>query len=275
MNILYGIADDIGFRPSMEDAHAVWDIEEEGLFSAEVYDGHAGSIAAHAASEMLTPQFLSLLRAERTKSPDDRKLDRELLREAYLTTDQYILNRGTQSGTAVATLHIFGDRFIAANAGDARVVMGTEDGAMQLTLDHKPHLPEERSRIEASGGRVMFYDVPRVQGILAMSRALGDPGLRPYVSAEPRVIEGLLASSNDFAVVACDGVWDVLTPDDVIGIVRKVGDAQRAAERVVADALAAGSTDNVTVIVLDLREQTRHLARETMEILAVLDRASD
>ena len=276
MKIVYGIAEDIGFRPSMEDAHAIWEIEEEDVFSAEVYDGHAGSTAAHLAAEMLTPEFLSLLRAERTKSLDGRRGDRELLREAYLATDAYILTRATDnSGTAAATLHVFGDRFLAANAGDTRVVMGTAQGAMQLTLDHKPHLSDERSRIEALGGRVVFYDVPRVQGVLAMSRALGDLSLKPYVSAEPRVVEGLLAPENDFAIVACDGVWDVLKPGDVISMVRDVGEVTRAAERVVAEALASGSTDNVTVIVLDLRQHTAELARKKMEILAVLDHAGE
>jgi serine/threonine protein phosphatase PrpC len=125
------------------------------------------------------------------------------------------------------------------------------------------------------GGRVVFYDVPRVQGMLAMSRALGDPSLKPYLTAEPRVVEGLLAPENDFAVVACDGVWDVLKPGDVISMVRDVREVARAAKRVVAEALASGSTDNVTVIVLDLRQHTCRMDREKMEILGVLDRANE
>lgn len=275
MKILYGIAEDIGFRPSMEDAHAICEREEEDLFSAEVYDGHAGSMAAHLAAEMLTPEFLSLVRTERGKPPETRNPDRELLREAYLATDRYVVGRATDSGTAAATLHIVGERFFAANVGDARVVLGTTRASVQLTIDHKPGLPEERSRIEALGGRVIQYDIPRVEGVLAMSRALGDRTLKPYVSAEPRVVEGLLGSENDFAVVACDGVWDVFTPDKVMDIVRRAGDTERAAERVVAEALASGSTDNVTVIVLDLRDHTASMAREKMEILAVVDRAND
>jgi protein phosphatase 1L len=259
----------------MEDVHAVWDIQEEGLFSAEVYDGHGGRDAAYAASEMLTPHFLSLSRPERSKQADDRRPDRELLREAYLAADSYMTDRGIASGTAAATFHIMGDRFLAGNAGDSRVVVGTRRDAVQLTLDHKPNVPAECSRIESLGGRVVTHAVPRVQGILAMSRALGDPALKPYVSAEPRIVEGLLGSENDFAVVACDGVWDVLTPHDVIGVARDVGDPQAAAERIVAKALAVGTSDNVTVIVLDLRQHTAELARRKMEILTVLDRAGE
>jgi protein phosphatase 1L len=257
----------------MEDVHAIWDIQEEGLFSAEVYDGHGGRDAAYAAAEMLTPHFLSLLRSERSKQFSDRKPDRELLREAYLAADSYMTDRGIASGTAAATFHIIGDKFLAGNAGDSRVVIGTRRDAVQLTLDHKPNVPAERSRIESLGGWVVTHTVPRVQGILAMSRALGDQQLKPYVSAEPRIIEGLLGSENDFAVVACDGVWDVLKPHDVIGVARDVGDPQAAAERIVAKALGAGTGDNVTVIVLDLRQHTAQLACKKMEIAAVLDHA--
>ena len=275
MNITYGIAEDIGLRPSMEDVHAIRDIPEEGLFSAEVYDGHGGRDAAYAASEMLTPHFLSLLKSEPSKQVYERRPDRELLRKAYLAADSYMTYRSIVSGTATATVHIIGDRFLAANVGDSRVIIGTRRDAVQLTLDHKPNVPAERSRIESLGGLIVTYNVPRVQGILAMSRALGDAALKPYVSAEPRIVEGLLGSENDFAVLACDGVWDVLTPHDVIRIVRDVGDAQPAAERIVAKALAVGSSDNVTVIVLDLRQHTAQLARRKMEILTVLDRAGE
>ncbi len=108
-----------------------------------------------------------------------------------------------------------------------------------------------------------------------MSRALGDQALKPYVSPEPRVVKGLLASENDFAVVACDGVWDVLTPSDVIEVARRADGPQEAAERIVAKALSVGSRDNVTVIVVDLRQYTARIARRKMEIVSVLDRAVD
>lgn len=271
MKILYGVAEEIGFRPSMEDAHAI--LDEEDVFSAEIYDGHGGSMGALLAAESLTPHFLSLLRAERGRHADERTAGRELLRAAYLAADKYICSRLTTSGTAAATFHILDDHFLAANVGDSRVVIGTSAGAVQLTKDHKPGLPEERSRIEALGGRVISWDIPRVEGMLAMSRALGDSELKPYVSPEPRIVEGLFGSENDFVVVACDGVWDVLTLQEVMATVREVTEPNQAAQKIVALALASGSTDNVSVIVLDLRDHTRGLARQQMEIVSVLDRA--
>jgi protein phosphatase 1L len=273
MKIPYGVAEETGFRPSMEDAHAIWD--EEDVFSAEIYDGHGGSMGALLAAESLTPHFLSLLRAEHGRPIDEREPDPEVLRAAYLTADQYICSRATTSGTAAATIHILDDRFLVANVGDSRVVIGTSTGAFQLTVDHKPGLPEERSRIEALGGRVISWDIPRVEGMLAMSRALGDSELKPYVSSEPRIVEGRFGVENDFAVVACDGVWDVLTLQEVMATIREVVEPNQAAQKLVALALASGSTDNVSVIVLDLRVHTRGLARQQMEIVSVLDRANE
>lgn len=273
MKILYGIAEDIGYRPSMEDAHAIW--QEENLFAAEIYDGHGGAMAAFLASESLTPHFLSLLKVERAKPLHERESDAELLRAAYLAADQYICSRHTTSGTAAATIHLLDDHFLAANVGDSRVVIGTGSRAIQLTIDHKPDLPEERARIEGLGGKVISWDVPRVQGVLAMSRALGDPGLKPFVSPDPRIVEGRLGAENNFVVVACDGVWDVLTPEEVMTVVWDVEEPNQAAESIVSRALASGSTDNVSVIVLDLRNHTRSLARKQMEIISVLDRANE
>ena len=58
MDILYGVAETIGLRGEMEDAHWVGADKRTGVFSAEVCDGHAGSLAATIAAQMLTPCFL-------------------------------------------------------------------------------------------------------------------------------------------------------------------------------------------------------------------------
>jgi protein phosphatase 1L len=257
----------------MEDASAIWEIDEGGLFAAEVYDGHSGKAAALAAAKMMTPCLRSLLRRATEKGEGPPSLS-SLVREAYLVTDAAIVESGLEEGAAAATLHILGERFVAANAGDTRVIMGKGEGWVQLTLDHKPDVPEERMRIERLGGSVIVWGVPRVQGILAMSRALGDPSLKPFVTSEPRVTEGLLGKENDVAVIACDGVWDVLKPGEVIVLARREPDPRKAAETIVARALEAGTTDNVTVVVLDLKGYTATFPREQMQVLSVLDQAS-
>jgi protein phosphatase 1L len=197
----------------------------------------------------------------------------EALREAYLAIDRLIVGRDTESGTAAATFYLQGERFLAANVGDARIVIGEGSRTIQLTVDHKPDLPEERARIEALGGRVMALDVPRVQGTLAMSRALGDATLKPFVTPEPRIAEGSLGRSDDLAVIACDGVWDVLTSEEAIALARTALTPDAAARLLRETALERGSTDNITVIVVDLKPYAAECAADHLHVSRILDRA--
>jgi protein phosphatase 1L len=271
MKITYGVSEKTGHRRFMEDAHAIYQDEPRRFFAAEIFDGHGGKEAAKIASRMLTPYFMHAWTKESEKPLGDRRSEPELLREAYLSVDAHLVAKDMKGGTTVANFYIMGDRFLAANVGDTRVILGTKKGFSFLTKDHKPDLPEEKARIENQGGRVLSYGAPRVEGILAMSRALGNTGLKPYISCEPRIVEGYPGIENDYAVLACDGVWDVLTPDETIKIVRAVIDPWRASEEISKKALDNGSTDNITVIVLDLREYVKGLKRKKMEIAAIID----
>ena len=274
MKIYAGISEDRGSRERMEDEYAVYDRPEIDFYSAEVYDGHGGREAAQLASEMLTPHFLNSWFVEMEKPGPDRRPAEDMLREAYLAADEYIAFRKIRGGTATVTLYLMGDRFLAANTGDSRAIIGTSQGVEVLTVDHKPDLPEETSRIEALGGIVTSFGAPRVMGFLAMSRALGDTDLRPFVTSEPRIAVGRLGRENDFAVLACDGVWDVLFPETVIRLAREGGNARQSAEAIKNAALDQGSTDNITVIVLDLRAHTDTMSHKAMRIESIIDRAA-
>lgn len=259
----------------MEDEHVIYNDDEMSVFSAEIYDGHGGSRPAKMAAEMLTPAFLHALKMEKRKPQADRRDVADLLRDAYLKVDDYVVKKQAETGTCAVELYIMGNNFMAANAGDSRAIIGTRTGVKPLTRDHKPDDAPERSRIEALGGNVVVLGVPRVEGILAISRALGDKCLKPYVTPEPRIIEGLLGTENDRAVLACDGVWDVLTPDEVIGAARLYDDPEAAAAYISKLARDAGSWDNITVIVLDLRRHTAGLRRKRMKITGIHDRAAE
>jgi protein phosphatase 1L len=258
----------------MEDAHSVGYDERSGVFFAEVFDGHSGSLAAVNAARVLGPSFYGTAEAAENIGRPSAEFTAEALREAYLATDRYIATLGSESGTAAATLYLRECDFLAANAGDARIVLGDGRKAITLTMDHKPDLPEEQSRIEALGGTVLFLDVPRVQGSLAMSRALGDPLLKPLVTPEPRIAEGTLGRRCNSAIIACDGLWDVVTPEEAIALAYNVSEPQETADRLLALAVAKGSTDNVTVVVLDLRVHASPCHSRHLHITRVLDRAS-
>lgn len=257
----------------MEDEHAIYRDDGREFFAAEIYDGHGGREAARIASQMLTSYFIHAWARDLEKPLRERHRLYDLLRQAYLVVDGHIIESGIKGGTTSANFFIIGDRFMAANAGDTRVVINIAEGCLSLTKDHKPEFPEERRRIESLGGEVISYGVARVQGVLSMSRALGDAQLKPYVTAEPRIVEGYLAKENQFVILACDGVWDVLKQDDVMNMVTSIANAEKAAAAVSTKALDCGSGDNITIIVLDLRPFTKQLKREKMEIMKIVDYA--
>lgn len=83
-------------------------------------------------------------------------------------------------------------------------------------------LQDEKNRIEQEGGVVIFWGTWRVNGQLAVSRAIGDFEYKPYVIAIPDVREIPLNGSEDFIILACDGLWDCLSEDDAARMVYKM-----------------------------------------------------
>ncbi|KAA0033587.1 putative protein phosphatase 2C 75 isoform X1 [Cucumis melo var. makuwa] len=76
------------------------------------------------------------------------------------------------------------DHIIVANCGDSRAVLCRGGRAIPLSIDHKPDRNDELARIEAAGGRVIFVNGARVEGILAMSRAIALSLMKPCGASE-------------------------------------------------------------------------------------------
>lgn len=111
-----------------------------------------------------------------------------------------------------------------ANAGDTRCVIAERGRAKDLSIDHKPDLPNEKRRVQRAGG---FVEEGRVNGVIAISRAIGDweyknASLKPednMVSAYPEVVVETLKPEHDFMMIACDGIWDCLTSQQAVDFV--------------------------------------------------------
>mmetsp|Transcript_10803 Transcript_10803/g.17687 ORF Transcript_10803/g.17687 Transcript_10803/m.17687 type:complete len:135 (-) Transcript_10803:248-652(-) len=115
---------------------------------------------------------------------------------------------------------------------------------------HRPKLPEESARIRESGGFVTARG--RVNGILAVSRALGDIPLQPFVTPEPEVTETHLTTDDEFLILACDGVWDVLSKEQACEVVASEPNAEKAAVLLRDKAYSSGSGDNISVVTIQL-----------------------
>jgi len=181
-------------------------------------------------------------------------------RHSYMVTDgqlrrQSILRSGSTSVTCVIR-EVNGKRVLStANVGDSRAVLGRAGQALRLTIDHKASLPEEAKRIHAAGGFIGRNK--RVNGVLAISRALGDHmlkncggGLNDVVSAEPYCSDTELTDEDTYVLLACDGVWDVMTDQEAMDFIEKTAKMYeqqiQEAKRKGKDTAATDSSDATT-----------------------------
>eukprot|EP00803_Ostreobium_quekettii_P007126 evm.model.scf_289.1 EVM.evm.TU.scf_289.1 scf_289:2107-7216(-) len=153
-----------------------------------------------------------------------------------------------------------------ANCGDSRAVLCRSRAAYRMTRDHKPDMDDERERIVRKGGMVVDLNGPRVMGMLAMSRALGDHCLRSAgVVPDPEITIVGRSPGDEFLVLATDGLWDVVSDEEACSLASRCFEraskqdgptetAARVAARVLMKAaMDRGSRDNITVTVIDLR----------------------
>ncbi|XP_057814733.2 probable protein phosphatase 2C member 13, mitochondrial isoform X2 [Cryptomeria japonica] len=119
-----------------------------------------------------------------------------------------------------------------------------------LSEDHKPNRSDERQRIEQAGGNVMWAGTWRVGGVLAVSRAFGNRLLKRFVVAEPEIQEEIIKDDVDCLVIASDGLWDVVSNDEAVSLVKSIEDPEAAARKLTETAFNKGSADNITCVVV-------------------------
>lgn len=209
--------------------------------------------------------------------------------EAFRETNALCQNY-PQTGATAAIALVLENEIWVANAGDARciwfawvastltnnnrIVLGHRvEKAVRLTRDHKPNDKGERDRISALGGQVLnLLGCWRVQGVLAVSRAIGDTELSPYsspfllycftlytshyryISATPHVESYPLTDDCLFLIIACDGLWDVVTDEEAVEAVQKQNSPLQAARYLNRLAFNRSSTDNISVAVVFLNK---------------------
>ncbi|XP_017018702.1 protein phosphatase 1B [Drosophila kikkawai] len=247
-----------GWRVEMEDKHiAVCSLRKpyESLSFFGVFDGHAGDhIAVHCAENLLT----TIMKTEQFSRAEFK----DALREGFLRLDEEMrkISANKPGGTTATCVLVTPQKIYLVNCGDSRAVLCRKGKARVSTVDHRPTLPEEKLRIKKAGGTVM---IDRVNGNLAVSRALGDylykQNLRrrptdQMVSPEPDIIECERVVCDEFVVIACDGIWDVMSSKEVCAYIHSrllVNDNLPEIVNSILDiCLHKGSRDNMTLMLL-------------------------
>ncbi|KAF8724320.1 hypothetical protein HU200_021349 [Digitaria exilis] len=263
---------DIGPRRDMEDEHIRIDDLSAHLgsllmFSVPsafygVFDGHGGSDAAAYMKKHAMRLFFEDAEFPQASQEDEMFAEcvEDSVRKAFLRADlaladDSVINRS--SGTTALTALILGRRLLVANAGDCRAVLCRKGEAVEMSKDHRPTYDAERQRVIESGG---YIEDGYLNGVLSVTRALGDwdmklpQGSPSPLIAEPEIRWTTLTEDDEFLVIGCDGIWDVMSSEDAVSTVRKGlrrhDDPERCARELAMEAKRLKSFDNLTVIVV-------------------------
>ncbi|XP_024516624.1 probable protein phosphatase 2C 45 isoform X1 [Selaginella moellendorffii] len=273
-------------RANMEDTVSV-SIDSTGSQPSffGVFDGHGGIAVAELLKTRLWPEYKKKLSqgggnfAKATKS-------------AYLEVDEMTLAQpkglfgalqergvgGSRCGATAATAVLMppkdGTRvLVAANVGDARVVVSKGGKALQLTVDHKPEVESERKRIEAKNPtpkKPLVVNVGgtwRIGGLLSLSRAFGDAFLKDWsdgkpdgagggfgLTAEPDVTIQEISPDDKVVILGTDGLWETMAIQDAVDICLSAQENDTSpgdvAKKLVKISQERGSTDDIAVIVI-------------------------
>lgn len=176
---------------------------------------------------------------------------------------------GPTSGSTACVAIIRGNHLVVANAGDSRCVISRKGQAYNLSRDHKPDLEVERERILKAGG---FIHNGRVNGSLNLARAIGDmefkqnkflPAERQIVTASPDINTVELCEDDDFIVLACDGIWDCMSSQQLVDFIHEQLHSEsklstvceRVLDRCLAPSTAGGEgCDNMTMLLVQFKK---------------------
>ncbi|CAB4446098.1 unnamed protein product [Rhizophagus irregularis] len=258
------------YRRTMEDAHSFFydfaGIEGQGFFA--VFDGHAGKQAAEWCGNHFHETFqevlqenknlpipeifhLSFLRADKQLNQNAGKHSGCTAIVAFLRTEEISEGEpanGKEPVSNGANIKSKQKRVLyTANVGDARAVLSRNGLAIRLSYDHKGSDAQEAKRIVDAGGFVMNN---RVNGVLAVTRSLGDSSMKEFVVGSPYTAETELTENDPFLILACDGLWDVCDDQNAVDLIKDIKDPQIASAKLIEHALANFSTDNLSVMVI-------------------------
>lgn len=247
----------IGGRSYQEDRYNV----EYNIFDMydylAIFDGHGGSSVAiwmQTHHKKIVKELLL-----KNKKPEDA-----LLESIEIVKNILPINISENTGcTAIIMLKRY-SKIWCCNIGDSRAIISYDDKVHELSFDHKPNRPDELSRIENIGGTVIrdFYNIWRVNGNLAISRAIGDKIHFPYIISDPDIITYNIDSHNKYILLASDGLWDVLNNNEVINLIEnevKNNNIQKThllmkliCHKLLKLARFKTSSDNITILLIFL-----------------------
>nr|XP_048331853.1 probable protein phosphatase 2C 60 isoform X3 [Ziziphus jujuba var. spinosa] len=269
----YGLSSMQGWRATMEDAHAAYpDLDGSTSFFG-VYDGHGGKAVAKFCAKYLHQQLLkheAYLAGDIGTSAQKSflRMD-EMMRGQRGWRELAILGDKIDKVSGVIEGLIWSPKAGDVNNGEDKDHFNDwpSEEAYNLSKDHKPDLENEKDRILKAGG---FIQVGRVNGTLNLARAIGDvefkqnkhlPVEKQIVTANPDITSVELCDDDEFLILACDGIWDCMSSQQLVDFVgeqikreSKLSTVcERVFDRCVAPTAGGEGCDNMTMILIQFK----------------------
>ena len=250
-----------GKRESNEDKHVVIENENNLLKDKKninyyaVYDGHGGKQISSFLEKELHNYFL-LPNIDYLNLCSLKKYIKNVYGHLQKKLDIEYRDKAYKTGSTALVLILFNDteqnkHLYIINLGDCRSILCNKKlKSIQLSQDHKPNSDTERKRLEKLGGKIYFdgYDY-RIE-TLSVSRAFGDIDTKPYITHIPEIFKIKLNKEDKFFVIACDGLWDVMSNQEVIDFINNNKNKRcNLSKKLAEHAIEKGSTDNISVII--------------------------
>ncbi|EXB59766.1 putative protein phosphatase 2C 6 [Morus notabilis] len=247
-----------------------------------VYDGHGGSQVAKFCAERMHEVIAGEWTRETIADYEWKRRWETAFSVGFERADSEVMTETVAPemvGSTAVVAVLSGCQIITSNCGDSRAVLCRGTQTIPLTVDQKPDREDELLRIERDGGKVINWNGARVFGVLAMSRAIGDRYLRPWIIPVPEITFTTRSDEDECLILASDGLWDVMTNDEVGEVARhllrrrrrsmlnsstddQTSPAQFVADNLTEIAYGRHSCDNISIIVVDLKSKRKRQPRQ-------------
>ncbi|GLT98516.1 hypothetical protein SLE2022_160180 [Rubroshorea leprosula] len=243
-----------------------------------VYDGHGGAQVAQFCAERMHGVVAEEWDRETVEAAAWRRRWEVAFSNGFERVDNDVLREEVASeiiGSTAVVVVVSGCQIITSNCGDSRAVLCRGNETIPLTVDQKPDRQDELLRIESEGGKVINWNGARVLGVLAMSRAIGDRYLRPWIIPVPETTFMTRTDEDECLILASDGLWDVMSNEEAGEVARHllrrrrrlkttdgVSPAQAVAKNLTDMAYGRNSSDNISIIVVDLKSRKTRQPRQ-------------
>ena len=234
-----GISQTRGLREYMEDYVCTSKLAKNKAIIG-VFDGHNGKESAEIVSDIVCNK------AVKYSLYDD-------INFINLFNDlQKEVEKQTESGSTGVILYLGMDVVRMAYVGDSSVYLVKNDGVQRITTPHNCNNEEEVKRIEEEGGNIEEVNgMKRVNGIINVTRTIGDKKLHPPLTCEPDV-KTINTKGCSHIIITTDGA-DTVDMNELEKIIKRSPTAMIAASAIRNEAMKQKSDDNISVVVVDLK----------------------